>query len=99
MTGSPSRWPNRPSRADPTDDWDAELDRIVAESVLARLPEPHRTVLALRYMDDCSVPRVRGTDRAHRARHRGAAGAGPARLQIISIRSRKEGTNHEPSIR
>ena len=28
----------------------------VAEAVLARLPEQHRTVLALRYMDDCSVP-------------------------------------------
>jgi RNA polymerase sigma-70 factor (ECF subfamily) len=40
----------------PSDDWDAALDRIVAESVLARLPEHHRTVLALRYMDDCSVP-------------------------------------------
>ena len=38
------------------DGWDAELDRIVAESVLARLPEAHRVVLALRYMDDCSVP-------------------------------------------
>jgi RNA polymerase sigma-70 factor, ECF subfamily len=38
-----------------TDDWDAELDRMVAESVLARLTEPHRTVLVLRYMDDCSV--------------------------------------------
>ncbi len=37
------------------DDWDAELDRIVAEAVLARLTEPHRTVLVLRYMDDCSV--------------------------------------------
>ena len=41
---------------EPTDDWDAELDRIVAEQVLARLPEQHRTVLALRYLDDCSVP-------------------------------------------
>lgn len=37
------------------DDWDAELDRMVAESVLARLSEPHRAVLVLRYMDDCSV--------------------------------------------
>lgn len=37
------------------DDWDAELDRMVAESVLARLTEPHRTVLVLRYMDDCTV--------------------------------------------
>ena len=45
-----------PEPADAGDDWDAELDRIVAESVLARLSEPHRTVLALRYMDDCSVP-------------------------------------------
>jgi RNA polymerase sigma-70 factor, ECF subfamily len=45
-----------PEPVDPVDDWDAELDRIVAESVLTRLSEPHRTVLALRYMDDCSVP-------------------------------------------
>ena len=45
-----------PEPAEPTDGWDAELDRIVAESVLARLPEHHRTVLALRYLDDCSVP-------------------------------------------
>jgi RNA polymerase sigma-70 factor (ECF subfamily) len=28
---------------------------MVAEAVLARLAEPHRTVLVLRYMDDCSV--------------------------------------------
>ena len=55
-TGSASRWPSCPSRSTRADDWDAELDRIVAESVLARLPEQHRTVLALRYMDDCSVP-------------------------------------------
>ena len=41
---------------EPADDWDAELDRIVAESVLAQLSEPHRAVLTLRYMDDCSVP-------------------------------------------
>jgi RNA polymerase sigma-70 factor (ECF subfamily) len=41
---------------DPADDWDAELDRIVTESVLARLSETHRAVLALRYMGDCSVP-------------------------------------------
>ena len=45
-----------PEAVDPADDWDAELDRIVAESVLAKLSEQHRTVLALRYMDDCSVP-------------------------------------------
>ena len=45
-----------PEPAQPADDWDAELDRIVAESVLAKLPEQHRTVLALRYMDDRSVP-------------------------------------------
>ncbi|ANI38323.1 RNA polymerase sigma factor [Mycolicibacterium vaccae] len=45
-----------PEPADPEDTWDAELNRIVAEQVLARLPAHHRTVLALRYMDDCSVP-------------------------------------------
>jgi RNA polymerase sigma-70 factor, ECF subfamily len=37
------------------DGWDAELDRIVAEEVLGRLNEQHRTVLALRYLDGCSV--------------------------------------------
>ena len=44
-----------PETTDPHDGWDGELDRIVAEQVLARLSEQHRTVLALRYMDDCSV--------------------------------------------
>ena len=45
-----------PEPADVDDTWDGELDRIVAEQVLGRLSEQHRTVLALRYMDDCSVP-------------------------------------------
>ena len=45
-----------PEQVEAADGWDAELDRIVAESVLARLPEQHRTVLVLRYLDDCSVP-------------------------------------------
>lgn len=45
-----------PEPVEPEDHWDAELDRIVAESVLARLPEQHRTVLTLRYLDDRSVP-------------------------------------------
>jgi len=45
-----------PEPVDPADNWDAELDRMVAESVLARLPEQHRAVLSLRYLDDCSVP-------------------------------------------
>lgn len=40
---------------DAVDEWDAELDRLVAESVLTRLSDSHRTVLVLRYMDDCSV--------------------------------------------
>lgn len=44
-----------PEPTDPVDDWDTELDRIVAEAVLARLPEHHRTVLVLRYLDDCTV--------------------------------------------
>ena len=41
--------------ADAVDDWDVELDRLVAESVLTRLSDSHRTVLVLRYMDDCTV--------------------------------------------
>lgn len=46
-----------PEPVDATDDWSAAaLDRIVAERVLARLSEPHRAVLALRYMDDRTVP-------------------------------------------
>jgi RNA polymerase sigma-70 factor, ECF subfamily len=45
-----------PEPIEPDDGWDAELDRIVAEAVLARLSEQHRTVLALRYLDDRSVP-------------------------------------------
>ena len=44
-----------PEPVDPVDEWDTELNRIVAEAVLARMPEHHRTVLALRYLDDCSV--------------------------------------------
>jgi RNA polymerase sigma-70 factor (ECF subfamily) len=44
-----------PEPVEPADTWDAELDRIVAEGTLARLSEPHRAVLTLRYMDDCSV--------------------------------------------
>ena len=46
---------NPPEPVEVADDWDAELDRMVAEAVLARLAEPHRAVLVLRYMDDCSV--------------------------------------------
>jgi len=45
-----------PEPVDPADQWDVELDRIVAEGVLARLPEHHRTVLSLRHLDDRSVP-------------------------------------------
>ncbi|BCI51819.1 RNA polymerase sigma24 factor [Mycolicibacterium litorale] len=45
-----------PEPGDPVDSWDAELDRIVAESVLAQLPEHHRTVLSLRYLDGLPVP-------------------------------------------
>ncbi|MEZ0050732.1 RNA polymerase sigma-70 factor (ECF subfamily) [Mycobacterium sp. MAA66] len=47
--------PETPEPTQPFDDWDAELDRIVAEAALARLPEQHRVVLALRYLDDRSV--------------------------------------------
>lgn len=44
-----------PEPDDPADTWDAELDRIVAEYTLTKLSEPHRAVLTLRYLDDCSV--------------------------------------------
>jgi RNA polymerase sigma-70 factor (ECF subfamily) len=44
-----------PEPSDPDDTWDAHLDRLVAEQVLSRLPEQHRAVLVLRYLDDCSV--------------------------------------------
>lgn len=44
-----------PEPATPEDQWDGEVDRIVAENVLARLPDHHRTVLSLRYLDDRSV--------------------------------------------
>jgi RNA polymerase sigma-70 factor (ECF subfamily) len=45
-----------PEPVEPVDHWEVEVDRIVAESVLARMGEQHRTVLSLRYLDDCSVP-------------------------------------------
>ena len=48
--------PETPEPAEPFDDWDTELDRIVAEAALARLPEQHRMVLTLRYLDDRPVP-------------------------------------------
>ena len=47
--------PELPEPVDPADTWDAELDRIVAEHTLATLSGPHRAVLTLRYLDDCSV--------------------------------------------
>ena len=45
-----------PEPAEPFDQWDVELDRLVAEAALARLPAQHRLVLVLRYLDDRSVP-------------------------------------------
>ena len=45
-----------PEPDDPDDTWDAHLDRIVAEQVLARLASQHRLALVLRYLDNLSVP-------------------------------------------
>ena len=45
-----------PEPDDPDDTWDAHLDRIVAEQVLARLASQHRLVLVLRYLDNLSEP-------------------------------------------
>ena len=38
------------------DEWDVHLDRMLAEFTLARLSSTHRSVLTLRYVDDCTVP-------------------------------------------
>ena len=40
------------------DPWDAELDLLRAREVLDRLGPAHRAALALRYLDDLTVPRV-----------------------------------------
>jgi len=40
------------------DPWDAELDALRAQGVLARLSAHHRMVLTLRYLDDLPVPEV-----------------------------------------
>ncbi|WP_099022901.1 RNA polymerase sigma factor [Mycolicibacterium palauense] len=45
-----------PEPPEPSDEWEAHLDRLVAEGVLARLSGAHRAVLTLRYLDDRSVP-------------------------------------------
>jgi RNA polymerase sigma-70 factor (ECF subfamily) len=44
---------------DPLEDpWEATLDRVRAERVLAELPAQHRAVLTLRYLDDLTVREV-----------------------------------------
>jgi RNA polymerase sigma-70 factor (ECF subfamily) len=40
------------------DPWDAQLDALRAQAVLARLVPQHRAALTLRYVDDLSVPQV-----------------------------------------
>ena len=40
------------------DPWDAELDALHAQQVLAQLSPAHRAALTLRYLDDLPVPRV-----------------------------------------
>lgn len=44
--------------ADGLDDWDAELERILAEETLADLGAHHRAALTLRYLDGLAVPEV-----------------------------------------
>jgi RNA polymerase sigma-70 factor (ECF subfamily) len=44
---------------DPVEDpWDAELDALRAQQVLAELSAGHRAALTLRYLDDLPVPQV-----------------------------------------
>jgi len=40
------------------DPWDAQLDALLARTVLDRLSAHHRMVLTLRYLDDLPVPEV-----------------------------------------
>lgn len=42
----------------PADPWDRELDALRARQTLEQLGAHHRTVLALRYLDDLPVPEV-----------------------------------------
>ena len=44
-----------PAAVDP---WDAELDAIRAQQILAGLGAHHRAALTLRYLDDLTVPQV-----------------------------------------
>lgn len=43
---------------EPADPWDRELDALRARQTLEQLGAHHRTVLALRYLDDLPVPEV-----------------------------------------
>ncbi|HVX43443.1 MAG TPA: sigma-70 family RNA polymerase sigma factor [Mycobacteriales bacterium] len=52
----------------PEDPWDAQLDALLAEQILARLAAPHRAALTLRYLDGLPVPEVAAyLDRSVRA--------------------------------
>ena len=42
------------------DDWDAQVDAVVAHEVLAALGPHHRAALTLRYLDGLPVPAVAG---------------------------------------
>lgn len=44
--------------AESEDPWDEALDALVARDALARLGPHHRSALALRYLDDLTVPQV-----------------------------------------
>ena len=43
-------------QADVVDPWDAQIDLVQAQAVLARLGPHHRAALTLRYLDGLSVP-------------------------------------------
>jgi RNA polymerase sigma-70 factor (ECF subfamily) len=45
---------------EPEDDWDVEVDAVVAREVLAQLGPHHQAALTLRYLDGLPVPEVAG---------------------------------------
>ena len=49
-----------PGQATEVDDWDVQVDAVVAHDVLAGLGPHHRAALTLRYLDGLPVPAVAG---------------------------------------
>ena len=59
-TGALAAVESDPDQATEVDDWDAQVDAVVAHDVLAALGPHHRAALTLRYLDGLPVPAVAG---------------------------------------